>query len=160
MDGIRTCLWFDNQAGEAAEFYCALFPDSRVLRTDHTPLDTPGDGPRTGEVLTVEFELAGRPFTALNGGPGVEYTDAVSLEVRCADQAEIDHYWDGLLAGGGQPEQCGWLIDRYGVRWQIAPQVLFDLWRGHDRAAATRAFTAMTGMVRFDVAALEAAARG
>lgn len=158
MAVMTTCLWFESQAEEAAEFYCSVFPDSRVLAVDTSPVDTPG--PQAGEVLTVEFELDGRLFIALNGGSDPEYTDAISLEIRCADQTEIDHYWDGLLAGGGQEVQCGWLIDRYGVRWQVAPQSLYDLVRGGDRAAAARAFTAMSGMVRLDVAALDAAARG
>ncbi|AVZ39748.1 MULTISPECIES: VOC family protein [unclassified Dietzia] len=158
MTTFVTCLWLDGQAEEAAEFYCSVFPNSRVIAVDETPVDTPG--PKAGEVLTVEFELDGRTFLALNGGPGVEYTDAISLEIRCSDQAEIDHYWDGLLAGGGREMQCGWLIDRYGVRWQVAPHSLYDLWRSGDRAAAARAFTVMMDMVRLDVAALERAARG
>ncbi|MBB1029281.1 VOC family protein, partial [Dietzia sp. DQ11-38-2] len=107
MTTFVTCLWLDGQAEEAAEFYCSVFPNSRVIAVDETPVDTPG--PKAGEVLTVEFELDGRTFLALNGGPGVEYTDAISLEIRCSDQAEIDHYWDGLLAGGGREMQCGWL---------------------------------------------------
>ena len=159
MAQFVTCLWFDTQAEEAADFYCSIFPGSRILSVDAAPVDTPG-GLRAGDVLTVEFELDGRPFLALNGGPGVEYTDAVSLEIRCSGQAEIDHYWDGLLADGGREVQCGWLIDRYGVRWQVAPQSLYDLWRSEDRDGATRVFTAMMGMVRLDVAALEAAAAG
>jgi len=158
MAGFVTCLWMDGTAEEAAEFYCSVFPDSRVLSVDRTPIDTPG--PAAGEVLTVEFELDGRPFLALNGGPGVEYTDAMSLEIRCADQAEIDHYWVGLLAGGGRQVRCGWLIDRYGVRWQVVPERLYELWRDGDHEAAARAFAAMMDMVKLDVAALEAAARG
>ncbi|MDX2355801.1 VOC family protein [Dietzia sp. PP-33] len=158
MAQMTTCLWFDRKAEEAAEFYCSVFPRSRIISVDRTPIDTPG--PKTGEVVVVEFELDGRLFVGLDGGPGVEYTDAVSLEIRCADQAEIDHYWDGLLAGGGREVQCGWLIDRYGVRWQVAPTFLYDVWRSDDRQAAVRAFTAMMDMVRLDLAALEAAARG
>ena len=158
MSTFVTCLWMNGQAEEAAEFYCSVFPNSRVISVDESPVDTPG--PKAGEVLTVEFELDGRAFLALNGGPGVEYTDAISLEIRCADQDEIDHYWDGLLAGGGREVQCGWLIDRYGVRWQVAPESLYELWRSGDQAATARAFTVMMDMVRLDVAALEAAARG
>lgn len=158
MAEFVTCLWMDRQAEEAAEFYCSVFPRSRLISVDTTPVDTPG--PKTGEVLTAEFELDGRRFLALNGGPGVEYTDAISLEIRCADQGEIDHYWNGLLAGGGREVQCGWLIDRYGVRWQVAPESLYELWRSDDQAAAARAFTAMMEMVKLDVAALDAAARG
>lgn len=158
MAVMTTCLWFATQAEEAAEFYCSVFPDSRVVAVDTSPVDTPG--PRAGDVLTVEFELDGRPFIALNGGSEPEYTDAISLEIRCADQAEIDHYWNGLLAGGGREVQCGWLIDRFGVRWQVAPQSLYDLWRGEDREAAARAFAVMMDMVKLDVSALEAAAAG
>ncbi|MDV8000629.1 VOC family protein [Rhodococcus sp. IEGM 1408] len=158
MSRFVTCLWFNREAEEAAEFYCSVFPDSRVLSVDTTPVDTPG--PKAGDVVTVEFELDGRTFIALNGGSDPEYTDALSLEIRCRDQAEIDHYWNGLLAGGGQEVQCGWLIDRYGVRWQVAPESLYELWRGDDEEAAARSFAAMMDMVKLDIAALEAAARG
>lgn len=158
MAEMTTCLWFNNQAQEAAEFYCSVFPHSLITAVDTSPVDTPG--PKAGQVLTVEFVLDGRPFIALNGGSEPEYTDAISLEIRCADQAEIDHYWNGLLAGGGHEVQCGWLIDRYGVRWQVAPQPLYDLWRGDDREAAARAFAAMMEMVKLDVGAIDAAARG
>lgn len=158
MAEMSTCLWFATEAQEAAEFYCSIFPDSRVRAVDTSPIDTPG--PQAGDVLTVEFELDGRLFVALNGGTPPEYTDAVSLEIRCDTQKELDHYWDRLLAGGGTEVQCGWLIDRYGVRWQVAPRMLYDLARGDDREAARRAFTAMMSMVKLDVATLEAAARG
>ncbi|WP_291085869.1 VOC family protein [Dietzia sp. UBA5065] len=158
MSRFVTCLWFATQAEEAARFYCSVFRDSRIITVDTAPVDTPG--PKAGEVVTVEFELDGRPFLGLNGGSDVEYTDAISLEVRCADQTEIDHYWHGLLAEGGREMQCGWLIDRYGVRWQITPERLYELWRGPDEQAASRAFTAMMDMVKLDIAALEAAARG
>ena len=158
MAEMSTCLWFATEAREAAEFYCSIFPHSRVRAVDTSPIDTPG--PQAGDVLTVEFELDGRLFVALNGGTPPKYTDAVSLEIRCDTQKELDHYWDGLLAGGGTEVQCGWLIDRYGVRWQVAPRMLYDLARGDDPEAARRAFTAMMSMVKLDVATLEAAARG
>lgn len=158
MAQMSTCLWFATEAQEAAEFYCSIFPDSRVRAVDPSPIDTPG--PQAGDVLTVEFELDGRLFVALNGGASPEYTDAVSLEIRCDTQKELDHYWNRLLAGGGREVQCGWLIDRYGVRWQVTPHMLYDLARGDDPEAARRAFTAMMSMVKLDVATLEAAARG
>lgn len=158
MAETTTCLWFDGKAQEAAEFYCALFPNSRVTAVDVSPVDTPGQ--KAGEVVVVEFVLDGRKFIGLDGGPGVPYTNAMSLEIRCADQAEIDHYWDGLLAGGGQPQQCGWLTDRYGVPWQVVPTYLYELWRADDPQAAQCAFSAMMEMVKLDLAPLEAAARG
>lgn len=158
MPEIVTTLWFDGRSEEAAEFYCSVFPDSRITAVNRTPIDTPG--PKAGDVVTVEFELDGRPYVGLDGGPGVEFTDAVSLEIRCRDQAEIDHYWHGLQAGGGREVQCGWLVDRYGVRWQVAPLRFYELWRSDDRAAAVRVFTAMSEMIKLDIAGLEAAARG
>ncbi|MGN0102490.1 VOC family protein [Dietzia sp. CH92] len=158
MAEMTTCLWFATEAQEAAEFYCSVFPRSAIRAVDTTPVDTPG--PSAGDVLLVEFELDGRPFIALNGGTAAEYTDAVSLEIRCETQDEIDHYWNGLLAGGGQEVQCGWLIDRYGLRWQVAPQMFYRLARGGDVEAARRAFTAMLGMVKLDIARIDAAARG
>lgn len=157
MAEMTTCLWFDGTAREAAEFYCSVFPRSRVTFVDTSPVDTPGQ--KAGEVALVEFELDGRPFIGLDGGPGVEYTNAMSLEIRCTDQAEIDHYWSGLLAGGGRALQCGWLIDRYGVRWQVVPVFLYDVWRSGDGEAARRAFATMMDMVKLDLEPLEAAAR-
>jgi predicted 3-demethylubiquinone-9 3-methyltransferase (glyoxalase superfamily) len=153
MEKMTTCLWFDGKAQEAAEFYCSLFPRSHVTAVDISP--------RSEDlVVAVEFVLDGRTFVGLDGGPGVPYTNAMSLEIRCTDQAEIDHYWDGLLTGGGQPQQCGWLTDRYGVPWQVVPNYLYELWRSDDQLAAHRAFAAMMEMVKLDIAPLQAAARG
>lgn len=153
MRPITPCLWFDGRAEEAARFYVGIFPDSRIDRLTPGPTDWPSG--KAGEVVTVEFTLAGRPFLALNGGPGVPFTEAVSMSVPCADQAEVDRYWEALLVDGGRPMQCGWLADRYGLRWQIVPDILPRTLGGEDRAAAARAFQAMMTMVKIDVAGIE-----
>ena len=150
-------LWFDTEAEQAAEFYCSVFPQSRILtKTHYTEA-----GPReAGMVMTVEFELGGQRFTAINGGPDFPFTEAVSFLVECEDQAEIDHYWDALLAGGGTEIQCGWLKDRYGLAWQVCPTGMDQLFSGPDREAADRAMQAMLGMKKLDIAALREAAEG
>ena len=158
MDKIKPCLWYDGQAQQAAEFYVSLFPDSRIDRVSRAPADNPST--KEGAVLVVEFTLAGRGYQAMNGGPGNPFTWAVSLSVDCADQAEVDRLWDGFLAGGGQPSQCGWLKDRWGLSWQIVPAALPRLLRDPDPARARRAMQAMMTMVKIDVAALERAADG
>jgi predicted 3-demethylubiquinone-9 3-methyltransferase (glyoxalase superfamily) len=154
MPAITPCLWFDGQAQEAAELYVALFPNSRVLGTESAPEGTPSppDGP-----LTVEFELDGNRFTGLNGGPQFIFDEAISFQIDCADQAEVDHYWDGLLVDGGQESQCGWLKDRFGVSWQVVPRRLTELLTDADPERASRAMHAMLTMQRIDIAALEAA---
>lgn len=144
---ISPCLWFDGQAEEAARFYATLFPDSGI--TSVTP------GP-TGAALVVEFRLAGVRFIGLNGGPMFKFTEAISLSVDCHSQAEIDRLWAALTADGGAPSQCGWLKDRYGLSWQIVPAVLPKLLA--DPAKAGRVMGALMGMVKLDIAALEAAA--
>jgi predicted 3-demethylubiquinone-9 3-methyltransferase (glyoxalase superfamily) len=144
---ISPCLWFDGQAEEAARFYATLFPDSGI--TSVTP------GP-TGAALVVEFRLAGVRFLGLNGGPMFKFTEAISLSVDCHSQAEIDRLWAALTADGGAPSQCGWLKDRYGLSWQIVPAVLPQLLA--DPTKAGRVMGAMMGMVKLDIAALEAAA--
>lgn len=154
---ISTFLWFEQNAEAAAEFYTTLFPDSRI-----TKLTRWGDGgpaPK-GSVMTVAFELAGHPLTAMNGGPHYKLTPAVSLVVTCRSQAEIDHYWQALLADGGKPSRCGWLEDRFGLSWQVIPAALGDLLSDPDPAKAARAGQAMMGMVKIDLAALERAHRG
>ncbi|MET0519747.1 MAG: VOC family protein [Burkholderiaceae bacterium] len=157
MDKISPCLWFDGQAEAAVDFYLKLFKDrSRLLRTlrwgEH------GHGV-PGSVLTLEFELAGRSYIALNGGPQYKFTPAVSLSIDCADQAEVDRCWDALC-DGGQPVQCGWLTDRFGLSWQVVPRQLPELLRDPDPARAGRAMQAMMGMVKLDIAALQRAADG
>jgi predicted 3-demethylubiquinone-9 3-methyltransferase (glyoxalase superfamily) len=148
---ITTFLWFDTQAEEAADFYCSIFPNSRVLNV--TP------DPRTGRALVVGFELAGVQFLAMNGGPGHPFTEAISLSIDCRDQAEVDHYW-GKLTDGGEGIACSWLKDRYGLRWQVVPAILPKLLGDPDPAKAGRAMAAMMTMVKIDVAAIEAAAEG
>ncbi len=148
-----TCLWFDTQAEEAATFYTGIFKDAQ-LGTVHR-YTSAGPGPE-GEAMLVEFELNGQKFSALNGGPQFTFTEAVSIVVTCADQAEVDYYWD-RLSDGGQENVCGWLKDRYGLSWQIVPAVFFDMIADPDPAKAARVTQAMFGMTKFDVAALERA---
>jgi predicted 3-demethylubiquinone-9 3-methyltransferase (glyoxalase superfamily) len=157
MPPISTCLWFDNDAGEAATFYTSVFPNSRVLNTSHY-----GDGaPKpAGTVLTVEFELDGRPFTALNGGPQYTFTEAISFQISCKDQDEVDYYANNLTAAGGEEGPCGWVKDRFGVSWQVVPTALVDLLTDPDADRAGRAMAAMMKMQRIDIAALRAAADG
>lgn len=155
---ITTFLWFDDQALEAAEFYTSLFPGSRLGSVSYYPDD--GQRP-AGSVLTVEFELFGQPFAALNGGPLFPHSEAVSFQVRCDTQDEIDHLWDTIVSNGGEESQCGWCKDRWGVSWQIIPSLLPQLLSGGgDAAASGRAYAAMMQMRRFDIAAMQAAAEG
>lgn len=132
---IAPCLWFDGRAEEAARFYVSVFDDSRIDHVLRTPSDTPG--PKAGEVLLVEFTLAGQSYQAMNGGPHNPFNDAISLSVDCRDQAEVDRYWDALTADGGRPVQCGWLKDKFGVSWQIVPEVMFRLLSGGIRLRPT-----------------------
>jgi len=154
MRTITPCLWFDHNAEQAAERYTSLFPDGRIDRVSRAPADFPSG--KEGDVLTVDFTLMGRPFQGINGGPDFQFTEAVSFVVECDDQAEVDRYWEALLEGG-QESQCGWLKDRFGLSWQIVPKRLQELLDGPDPAGAKRAMEAMLGMVKLDVAALEAA---
>lgn len=158
MPSIVPCLWFDTAAEEAATFYCGVFPNAKVTAVSRYPEGTPGD--RGGQVLTVAFELDGKPFTALNGGPAFTFSEAISFQINAQDQAEVDRYWDALLAEGGSESRCGWLKDRFGVSWQVVPVRLAQLMSGPDRAAANRVAQAMMQMVKLDIAALEAAAAG
>ena len=157
MQKITPFLWYAEQAEEAAAFYAATFPDSRVVRTTDMPSESPSGPP--GSVKIVEFELFGQPFTAFTAAGAAAFTQAVSFVVQCDDQAELDRYWNALLEGGS-PEACGWLKDRFGLSWQIVPKVFFDMLRDPDRAKARRATDAMMKMVKFDIAALEAAYAG
>jgi predicted 3-demethylubiquinone-9 3-methyltransferase (glyoxalase superfamily) len=158
MSKISPCLWFDGEAEEAANFYVSLLPDSRIETVQRNTVDGPGG--KAGTVLVVEFTLAGQRFMALNGGMRFEYTHAVSFKIDCADQAEVDRLWDGLLAGGGQAERCGWLKDRYGVSWQIIPTALPKYLGGADREGAKRAMAAMMQMIKLDIAGLKKAYEG
>jgi predicted 3-demethylubiquinone-9 3-methyltransferase (glyoxalase superfamily) len=157
MTTISPCLWFDGKAEEAATFYVSLLPDSRIDAVVPYATETPGGSP--GEVMTVEFTLAGSRYTALNGGPYFQFTPAISFFVSCADQAEIDRLWNAL-SDGGTPQQCGWITDRYGVTWQIVPEALSGMVKDEDRARAKRVMDALLQMIKIDVAALETAYRG
>ena len=158
MSKIAPCLWFDGVAEEAARFYTSIFPDSRVDRVDRAAADNPSV--RKDEVLTVEFTLDGRPFIGLNGGPDFKFTEAISFSIDCADQAEVDRYWDALLGGGGEPSVCGWLRDRYGVSWQVIPRQLPEMLNSTDREGAERAMKAMLDMIKIDVEKLREAYEG
>ena len=158
MDKITPCLWFDGDAQEAARFYTSLFPNSSIDGVDQSAADTPS-GPE-GSVITVNFTLAGRSFIGLNGGPEFKFNEAVSFSIDCADQAEVDRYWDALLADGGEPSVCGWLKDRFGLSWQVIPRQLPEMLSSTDRDAARRAMEAMLKMVKIDVAELERAYAG
>ena len=152
------CLWFNGTALEAATFYAATFPDSAVGRVMHAPGDYPAG--HQGDVLTVEFTLMGIPCIGLNGGPAFKPDEAFSFQVATDDQAETDRYWNAIVGNGGQESECGWCKDRWGLNWQITPRVLTRAYTGNDPAAAQRAFKAMMGMRKIDVAAIEAAVRG
>lgn len=156
MPRITPNLWFDTQGLEAAEFYVSVFPNSKI--TNVTYYGEAGPGP-AGTVLTVEFDLDGQEYTAINGGPQFTFDEAISLLVNCADQAEVDYYWD-KLSEGGEESQCGWLKDKYGLSWQVCPVGMADALNDPDRERAQRAMKAMLGMKKIDVAALAAAADG
>jgi predicted 3-demethylubiquinone-9 3-methyltransferase (glyoxalase superfamily) len=154
---ITTFLWFDNNAEEAANFYVSVFNNSRVLKTAPYPEGAPGP---KGSVMIVDFELDGQSFTALNGGPHFKFNEAISLLVHCNTQEEIDSYWEKLTADGGQESQCGWLKDKYGLSWQIAPDSLLKVWSEGDSAKAERVMQAMMSMKKLIIKDLEAAAAG
>jgi predicted 3-demethylubiquinone-9 3-methyltransferase (glyoxalase superfamily) len=158
MDKIIPCLWFDGQAEEAAAFYVTLLPDSRIDGVHRSPADYPSG--KAGDVLTVEFTLAGRSFVGLNGGPEFSFTEALSLQIPCEDQAELDRIWDAIAENSGQPVACGWIKDRWGLSWQVFPRRLPEMLASPDRAAARRAMEAMMTMVKLDLAALERAYAG
>lgn len=152
------CLWFNGDAEEAARFYAETFPDSSVGAVFYAPGDFP-DG-KKGDVLTVDFTVMGIPCLGLNGGPGVEHSQAFSFQVATTDQAETDKYWNAIIGHGGVESQCGWCRDKWGISWQITPTVLVQAITDPDPAVAKRAFNAMMEMVKIDVAAIEAARRG
>ena len=154
-DRIVPCLWFDKNAEEAANFYAATFPDSRVGKVTRSPGDYPSG--KEGDVLTVEFTVLGMPFIGLNGGPEFHFDEAVSFMVYTDDQAETDRYWNAIVDNGGSENVCGWCKDRFGLSWQITPRRLMELVSDPDREVAKRAFDAMMQMKKIDIAALEAA---
>jgi predicted 3-demethylubiquinone-9 3-methyltransferase (glyoxalase superfamily) len=158
MPTITPNLWFDGDAEEAARFYTSIFPNSGIDAVDRSPADNPST--KAGEVLIVRFHLDGQPFTGINGGPQFPFTEAVSFEIDCEDQAEVDRYWTALVDGGGEPGQCGWLRDRFGLSWQVIPRAMGDYLGGPDADGARRAMEAMLQMQKLDVAALRAAYEG
>ncbi|HET6436080.1 MAG TPA: VOC family protein [Xanthomonadaceae bacterium] len=152
------CLWFNHTALEAAEFYARTFPDSAVGRVYRAPGDFPSG--KEGDILTVEFTVMGIPCIGLNGGPIFHHSEAFSFQVATDDQAETDRLWDAIVGNGGEESVCGWCKDKWGISWQITPRALTEAMASPDRAAARRAFEAMLGMRRINVAAIEAAVRG
>ena len=158
MSKITPCIWFDGAAEEAASFYVSLLADSRIDKVTKSPVDTPSGA--AGTVLTVEFTLAGQSFLGLNGGPMFRLNEAVSFIINTEDQAETDRLWDALTANGGEPSQCGWLKDRWGLSWQITPRRLTELTTDPDPVRAARAMTAMMAMGKIDIAALDRAVAG
>ena len=149
-------LWFDTQAEEAAEYYCSIFEDSRIVNVARYTDVGPGE---PGTVMTVEWELNGQRFVGINGGPQFTFSEAVSFQITCADQEEVDFYWE-KLSEGGEEGPCGWLKDKYGLSWQVVPTGMDELFADPDRSKAERAMRAMLGMRKLDIAALRAAADG
>ncbi|MFD5579541.1 VOC family protein [Streptomyces pseudogriseolus] len=156
-DGFTTCLWFDGQAEEAAQFYVSVFDNSKLGEVVRNTGAVPGE---QGTVLTVEFTANGQKFVALNGGPEFTFNEAISFQLECDDQAEIDHYWEKLAEGGGEHGPCGWLKDRYGVSWQVNAKRLTRMIGDPDREKADRALKSMMTMGKLDIAELERAYAG
>jgi predicted 3-demethylubiquinone-9 3-methyltransferase (glyoxalase superfamily) len=152
------CLWYDGTAEEAARFYAATFPDSSVGAVMRAPGDYPSG--KEGDVLTVEFTVAGIPCLGMNGGPGVPHSMAFSFQIATDDQAETDRLWNAIISNGGEASACGWCKDKWGLSWQITPRALTAAITDPDRAAAKRAFNAMMEMTKIDIAVIEAARRG
>ena len=155
---IAACLWFNKNAEEAAKFYAATFPDSRVISVQKSPSDYPSG--KAGDVLTVEFTVLGMNFIGLNGGPEFTFDEAVSFQVYTDTQEETDRLWKAIVGNGGQESVCGWCKDKFGLSWQITPRALMDAMVDPDRAAAKRAMDAMMTMKKIDLAKIEAARRG
>ena len=153
-DTITPFLWFDGKAEEAATYYVSVFRSGRIVRTMRNTASAPGD---TGDVLTIEFELEGRRFVALNGGPEFSFTPAVSFMIHCKDQAEVDYFWGRLIDDGGRPSQCGWLQDKFGLSWQVVPDALLRFLNDGNAAKADATMQAMLTMSKLDLAALQAA---
>lgn len=161
MQKITPFLWFDNQAEEAAKFYTSVFKNSkvgRILRYDETSAKAAGG--QVGSVLTIEFEIEGQKFTALNGGPDFKFNESVSFVVNCKTQEEVDYFWEKLTADGGQESACGWLKDKFGVSWQITPTTLIDMLHDKDAKKAERVMKAMMQMRKIEINKLEAAYAG
>jgi predicted 3-demethylubiquinone-9 3-methyltransferase (glyoxalase superfamily) len=157
---ITPCLWFDTQAEDAAKFYCAIFPNSRITSVSRFPeAGQEVHGKPAGSVMVAAFELNGQPFTALNGGPQFKHTEAVSFQIMCETQSDVDHYWDKLAADGGQEGPCGWLKDKFGLSWQVVPVCIPRMMSDPDPAKPKRVMNAFMQMKKLDVAALEKAYR-
>ena len=155
MPKITPFLWFDTQAEEAANFYCSIFKNSKILNLARYPEGSPAP---VGSVMTVEFELDGQRFIALNAGPHFKFNEAISFSIDCKNQAEVDEYWSKLTSGGGQESMCGWLKDKYGLSWQVNPTALGQMMSDPDREKAKRVMQAMLQMKKIDIAELERAA--
>jgi predicted 3-demethylubiquinone-9 3-methyltransferase (glyoxalase superfamily) len=155
---IIPCLWYDGAAEEAAKLYTSLFPDSHIDDVMRSPADNPSVN--EGAALVVRFTIAGQPLLALNGGPQFKFTEALSLQIDCTDQSEVDHYWEGLVAGGGEHGQCGWLKDRFGLSWQVIPREMQQYLGGPDPDGARRAMQAMLEMEKLVIADLRKAYEG
>ncbi len=158
MNPIIPCLWLNDNIEEAVNFYVGIFPDAKITEITRYPAsDQPALQGYEGKVLTIDFTLRGQSYTALNGGPGVEFSPAVSFQIICEDQAETDYYWEKLSAGGDpEAQECGWLKDQYGLSWQIVPKEFLAIVLHADEATRTKAFRAMHGMKKLDLAALRA----
>ena len=154
MKTITPCLWFDGNAEEAVKFYTSIFKDGKILSTSYYG---PGMHLPEGTVLTITFEIMGQQFMALNGGPEFKFDEAISLMIPCDTQEEIDYYWDKLTAAGGQPVQCGWLKDKFGLSWQVVPRIIEKHLNDKDQAKTNRVMKAVMGMVKLDIAEIEKA---
>jgi predicted 3-demethylubiquinone-9 3-methyltransferase (glyoxalase superfamily) len=154
MQKITPCLWFDDNAEEAVNLYTSIFKNSKINSVTRYGSAGPGE---PGKVMIINFEIEGLTLTALNGGPHFKFTEAISLEVGCASQEEVDELWDKLIADGGEPSQCGWLKDKFGLSWQIVPTAMMEIMQGPDPAGAQRAMAAMLKMTRLDLAELRRA---
>ena len=159
MQRVTPCLWFDTQAEEAVKFYTSIFKNSKIGKiTRYGEAGREIHGKELGSVMTVEFEIAGQPFIALNGGPICQFNEAVSFQVPCESQEEVDYYWEKLTEGGDkQAQQCGWLKDKFGVSWQIVPTVLLQMLQDKDREKANRVMQAMLQMRKIEIAGLKQA---
>jgi predicted 3-demethylubiquinone-9 3-methyltransferase (glyoxalase superfamily) len=151
---IAPCLWFDNQAEEAANYYVSVFKNSKIVHVDR--FSDVGPDPEA-PVVFVEFQINGQPFQAINGGPLFTFSEAISFSIACEDQSQVDFYWDTLIGDGGEPIDCGWLKDKYGVTWQVVPRRLHELLRDPDRERAGQVMRRMLQMKKLDIAELEAA---
>lgn len=155
VPAIKPCLWFENQAEEAVEFYVSIFDDAKVVNT--IVADDPWPGGQVGDVIAIDFQLNGQPLQALNGGPGQPFNDRVSLSITCKDQPQLDRIWEALIADGGTPVMCGWLHDKFGMRWQVVPEVFYAMVNDEDVKKRRAVMQAMMQMVKLDISSLQKA---